>query len=157
MERLIAPVLAERPLAGAAVVLVEWTAPPGPGHIAPLHVHHRDDEAWYVLEGTLGFRLDEDDVAVGPGGALLATRGTPHTYWNAGTTTARYVLVLTPRIQRLIEALHAPHDDMDAVFRAHDSESLGWLEGEARLSPGTEARPPGQNAVRMTGGRAKPG
>jgi mannose-6-phosphate isomerase-like protein (cupin superfamily) len=129
VERLIAPVLAERALAppGAGLVLVEWTVAPGPGHVAPLHVHHSDDEAWYVLEGALRFRLGEEEVEAGPGGAALAPHGVPHTYWNPGTVTARYVLVLTPALHRLIEALHEEHDDMDAVFRAHDSESLGWL------------------------------
>ena len=39
-------------------VIVEWTAEVGDHWIAPLHVHHEDDEAWYVLSGTLGFRLD---------------------------------------------------------------------------------------------------
>jgi mannose-6-phosphate isomerase-like protein (cupin superfamily) len=42
-------------------VLVEWEASAeriGPlAPVAPLHVHHEDDEAWYVLEGALGFRL----------------------------------------------------------------------------------------------------
>jgi mannose-6-phosphate isomerase-like protein (cupin superfamily) len=125
----LAPLLAERPLAprGAGLVLVEWTAPPSAQHIAPLHVHHRDDEAWYVLEGALGFRLGDDVVEARAGGAVVAPRGTPHTYWNAAATDSRYVLVLTPRLQRLIDALHAPHEDMDAVFRAHASESLGWL------------------------------
>jgi mannose-6-phosphate isomerase-like protein (cupin superfamily) len=57
---LLAQVLAERPLLGPGLVLVEWSAPPvpagAPKYIAPLHVHHRDDEAWYVLEGALRFR-----------------------------------------------------------------------------------------------------
>jgi mannose-6-phosphate isomerase-like protein (cupin superfamily) len=40
---------------GASLVLAEWRDPGGatdpPRDIAPLHVHHCDDEAWYVLEG----------------------------------------------------------------------------------------------------------
>jgi mannose-6-phosphate isomerase-like protein (cupin superfamily) len=133
VERLITPVLAAGTLAapGAELVLVEWTAPPGPPgaprHIAPLHVHHADDEAWYVLEGALRFRLGDDELEASAGGAVLAPRGTPHTYWNPGTVPARYLLVLTPRLRRLIDALHSDPADMDAVFRAHDSESLGWL------------------------------
>jgi mannose-6-phosphate isomerase-like protein (cupin superfamily) len=67
----LAPVLAERPLAppGAGLVLVEWRAPPSAQHIAPLHVHHGDDEAWYVLDGALGFRLGGDVVEARAGGA----------------------------------------------------------------------------------------
>jgi uncharacterized cupin superfamily protein len=105
-------------------VLVEWTAEAGPHWIAPLHVHHVDDEAWYVLEGELGFRFGDEDVIAGAGSAVMARRGTPHTYWNNGETEARYLLVMTPRIARLIEAIHAPGADTPALFAAHESEIL---------------------------------
>jgi mannose-6-phosphate isomerase-like protein (cupin superfamily) len=49
-------------LAGDAFILVEWTAEVGAHWIAPLHVHHGDDEGWYVLEGELGFRLGDEEV-----------------------------------------------------------------------------------------------
>jgi mannose-6-phosphate isomerase-like protein (cupin superfamily) len=130
------------PLAGgrvgardAGIVLVEWRDPGGvgdpPRYIAPLHVHAEDDEAWYVLEGTLGVRVGDEDVLVAAGGAVLVPRGTPHTYWNARPEPARYVLVMTPRIERLVAALHAGPgpDGVAAVFRAHASEYLGWPAG----------------------------
>ncbi len=105
-------------------VLVEWTAEIGDHWIAPLHVHHSDDEAWYVLEGELGFRLGDEVVVAAAGSAVVAPRGTPHTYWNAGSTRARYVLVMSTRIARLIEAIHAPGADIRTVFAEHDSELL---------------------------------
>ena len=43
-------------------VIVEWTAEVGDHWIAPLHVHDEDDEAWYVLLGTLGFRLGGEEI-----------------------------------------------------------------------------------------------
>ena len=53
------------------------------------------------------------------------TRGTPHTYWNATSEPARYLLVMTPRIHRLIEALHAgDRSDHARIFEEHDSELL---------------------------------
>ena len=61
-------------LAGDDFVLVEWTAEVGPHWIAPLHVHHADDEAWYVLEGELGFRLGDEEVIAG---RRLRRRGSP--------------------------------------------------------------------------------
>ena len=105
-------------------VLVEWTAEVGTHWIAPLHVHRADDEAWYVLEGMLGFRLGDDQVIAGPGCAVMAPRGTPHTYWNAGDVDARYLLVMTPRIAGLIESIHAPGADISALFASCDSEIL---------------------------------
>ena len=107
--------------AGDSFVIVEWTAEVGDHWIAPLHVHDQDDEAWYVLEGTLGFRLGADVVEAGPGAAVLARRGTAHTYWNAGAGPARYLLVMTPRIAHLIEEIHRPDADVGAVFAAHAS------------------------------------
>ena len=106
--------------------IVEWTAEVGAHWIAPLHVHHEDDEAWYVLEGVLGFRLVDEEVIAEAGSAVLASRGTPHTYWNAGTQEARYLLVMTPKIARLIEAIHKPGVDISREFKAHDSEFRAW-------------------------------
>jgi hypothetical protein len=57
--------------------------------------------------------------------AVLARRGTPHTYRNAGDVEAEYVLVMPPRIASLIEAIHQPGLDVRALFKAHASEILG--------------------------------
>ena len=120
------------PLTGSALggsggdfVLVQWTAEVGDHWIAPLHVHHDDDEAWYVVQGRLGFRLGGEEFNVGPGSAVLARRGTPHTYRNAGDVEAEYLLVMPPRIASLIEAIHQPGLDVRALFKAHASEILG--------------------------------
>jgi mannose-6-phosphate isomerase-like protein (cupin superfamily) len=118
----------------ASLVLGEWRDPGAGGDppvcIAPLHVHHEDDEAWYVLEGTLKVRVGADDVEVGAGGAVLVPRGMPHTYWNPDPTPTRYVLVMTPRIKDLIDATRAlserNQETLEATFREHSSEYLGW-------------------------------
>jgi hypothetical protein len=56
---------------------------------------------------------------------VLVARGTPHAYWNPASEPARYLLVMTPRIHRLIEALHSgERDDFAQIFREHDSELL---------------------------------
>jgi mannose-6-phosphate isomerase-like protein (cupin superfamily) len=110
-------------------VVVEWSDS-GESEwdwIAPLHVHHADDEAWYVLKGTLRFRLGDDTFEAGPGSAVFAPKGTPHAYGNARKGQhARYLLVMTPRIRALVQALHAPGaEDYVAIFKAHESELLG--------------------------------
>ena len=105
----------------AQVVVAQWTDPGGggdpPRYIAPLHVHRMDDEAWYVVE-------------VPVGGAVIVPRGTPHTFWNPQPGPTRYVLVMTPRIRSLIDALHAlggpTPETVAAVFEEHESEYLGW-------------------------------
>jgi mannose-6-phosphate isomerase-like protein (cupin superfamily) len=93
--------------------------------IAGLHLHRSDDEAWFVLSGRLGFQVGDDEREVGAGDSILVRRGTPHSYWNAIPEPTRYLLVMTPRIYQLIEALHSgDRDDYARIFEEHDSE---WL------------------------------
>jgi mannose-6-phosphate isomerase-like protein (cupin superfamily) len=93
--------------------------------IAGLHLHRTDDEAWYVLSGRLGFRVGDEEREVGAGESILVTRGTPHSYWNAVPEETRYLLVMTPRIHQLIEALHSgERSDWGQIFEEHDSELL---------------------------------
>jgi len=125
------------PLAGRTLgtvddnfVIAEWQDAGGvsekPRLIAPVHVHHNDDEAWYVLEGELCVQVGEQVVQAKAGSAVLVPRGTPHTYWNPGPDRVRYLLVMTPRIYALIQAIHQmPERSFTAlqdVFRRHDSE-----------------------------------
>src|SRR5580692_7894646 len=94
----------------ADFVLAEWRADDQSSAerpIAGLHLHHEDDEAWYVLEGTLGFRVGAELVTASAGSAVLVPKGTPHTYWNEGPGEARYVIVMAPRTAALVERLHA--------------------------------------------------
>jgi mannose-6-phosphate isomerase-like protein (cupin superfamily) len=108
-------------------VIAEWTDPgTHPGWpIAGLHLHRSDDEAWFVLEGRLGFRIGVDEREVAAGESVLVERGKPHSYWNAVSAPTRYLLVMTPRIHRLIEALHAgDRSDFARIFEEHDSELL---------------------------------
>jgi hypothetical protein len=117
---------------GASFVIAEWKdagGPPGPPRwIAPLHLHHSDDEAWYVLEGTLCVQRGTEVVEARAGSAVLVPRGTPHTYWNPGPEVTRYLLVMTSNIYSLIKAIHAMPErnpaTLRAVFGTFDSELL---------------------------------
>src|SRR5882762_9935951 len=92
-------------------VIAEWQdlgGPAGPPRlIAPRHVHHHDDEAWYVLEGILRVQSGENEIEARAGSAVLVPRGTPHTYWNGGPGRLRYLLIMTPNISSLIQGIHA--------------------------------------------------
>jgi len=136
-ERFAAPLAGRRIQAdGASLVLVEWRDPGGAGdgggnrYIAPLHVHLLDDEAWYVLEGTLTVRVGEHDVTVPSGGAVLVPRGTPHTFWNPRSEPTRYLIAMSAQIAALIDDVHAleARDEatIAAVFESHASTYLGW-------------------------------
>ncbi len=115
-----------------AFVLAEWRdggGPPGPPRlIAPLHVHHLDDEAWYVLEGTLCVQVGNDEVEAQAGSGVFVPRGTAHTYWNPGPGPVRYLLIMTSNILRLIQEIHATQDRtpaaLGAVFEKYNSSIL---------------------------------
>ncbi len=130
MTDLVRQKLADQELdAGSDFVIAEWSAPPSAGGapepIAPVHIHRGDDEAWYVLEGSLGFSFDGEEFEVVAGGAALAKAGVAHTYWNAVPTTTRYLILMTPRIRELIAVLHDPERragrSTEEVFTAYDS------------------------------------
>ena len=42
----------------------------------PLHVHEREDEYFFILEGEHVFQIGEETLQVGPGGFVVAPRGT---------------------------------------------------------------------------------
>jgi mannose-6-phosphate isomerase-like protein (cupin superfamily) len=114
--------------ADADIVLAEWTddgAAPGQ-LIAPPHTHLEDDEAWYVLEGRLQFRIGDEEIDAPAGTAVYGLHGLAHTYWNPDPTPARYLLVMRPRTVRLIDALHDGTDRdrsaLEALFREHAME-----------------------------------
>ena len=75
------------------VSVIETAPPPGAG--PPLH-HHDFDEAFYVMEGQLTFRLREEMVTAGPGELVFAPRGVPHTFANLSDALARQLIVCTP-------------------------------------------------------------
>jgi mannose-6-phosphate isomerase-like protein (cupin superfamily) len=118
--------------AEANFVVAEWKdagGPPGPPRwIAPLHLHRKDDEAWYVLEGKMCVRVGTQIVEAEAGSAVFVPRGTPHTYWNPGPGLVRYLLVMTSNVYSLIQDIHAMADRsptaLRAVFERHDSELL---------------------------------
>jgi mannose-6-phosphate isomerase-like protein (cupin superfamily) len=126
LEQVFAAPLADRVIGprDGSFVVAEWSDPgsdadTSPRLIAPLHVHHEDDEAWYVLEGTLRFRLGERELEAPAGSAVFGPRGVPHTFWNPGPQPCRYLLVMTPRTLQLIEELHALPDREPETLRRH--------------------------------------
>ncbi|HEV3166609.1 MAG TPA: cupin domain-containing protein [Isosphaeraceae bacterium] len=131
---IIAPPLSGNVLGSVsdAFVIAEWQdagGPAGPPRlIAPPHLHRSDDEAWYVLEGTLRVRVGDDEVEARAGSGVFVPRGTPHTYWNPGPGAVRYLLVMTSNIMRLIQEIHAMSERtppaLRAVFSKYDSELL---------------------------------
>lgn len=62
----------------------------------PLHVHEKEHESYYVLEGEFEFVCGEDRVSGGPGTFVFAPRGLPHRYKNVGTMPGRILFTFSP-------------------------------------------------------------
>ncbi|MDQ4128175.1 MAG: quercetin 2,3-dioxygenase [Actinomycetota bacterium] len=78
-----------------AFAVFETTATPGlPG--PPPHIHHREDEAVYVLEGEFELYVEGNTTTVGPGVFVSIPKGTLHTWSNAGNAPARILAMVTP-------------------------------------------------------------
>ena len=65
------------------------------GDMPPLHVHHRDDEAFYVLEGELTLFVGDEQVTLRGGQAVLAPREIPHCY-RVESARARWLVIGSP-------------------------------------------------------------
>lgn len=110
----------QKPIAatGQSFDIHEWSGS-GPGY---LHVHHADDEAWHVLEGTLTFRLSDRQVQAPAGTTVFVPAGVPHDYFES-QGPARYLIILSPRLRDLISALEAaPRAQHDEIMRRFESE-----------------------------------
>jgi quercetin dioxygenase-like cupin family protein len=79
---------------GGAVSIVEH--PFAVGALVPPHVHTREDEISYVLEGEIGFRSEDQEVVLAAGGYIIKPRNQVHAMWNAGSTPARMIEVISP-------------------------------------------------------------
>ena len=104
---------------GRSFAIREWRGS-GP---AKLHVHHGDDEAWHVLQGTLRFRFADRVVDAHAGATVFVPAGVAHTY---EAIEARYLVFLTPRLVALIGELQQARDPAThaQIYRAYESELL---------------------------------
>ncbi len=74
--------------------LLENVVPPLQG--PPLHVHRREDEMWYVLDGLFRFRADDEMFEAPAGSFVFVPRGTRHCFQNLAATPARILVMFTP-------------------------------------------------------------
>ena len=73
--------------------MIETLAPQGAG--SPLHVHHREDEWFYVTEGELTFWVGGEVIDAPAGSFVYGPRGVPHTFM-VSSPEARFLLVTEP-------------------------------------------------------------
>lgn len=79
---------------GQTFSLIEQTLPPG--FSPPLHVHHAEDEAFYVLEGSFTFVCGDHRWRVEAGGFIYLPREIPHGFLVEGAEPARLLQFTFP-------------------------------------------------------------
>jgi quercetin dioxygenase-like cupin family protein len=98
-----------------AYFIMEGIIPPGGG--PPLHIHHREEESFYLLEGTLEITLGEKKFNAMTGDFIQIPRGTVHRFHNVGSTTARMLLLFSPAgMERYFEETLEPVQDRSAAI-----------------------------------------
>ena len=90
---------------GGDFSLMERTVPAG-ARTPPPHRHVNCSEAFFVLDGTITFWLDDAEVTGGPGDFLLVPRGAAHTFGNQGTEPARLLVLHAPAMDGYFSELH---------------------------------------------------
>jgi mannose-6-phosphate isomerase-like protein (cupin superfamily) len=70
------------------------TSQPGGG--PPPHVHSREDEMFFVLDGTFSFLLDGKTYRGGPGSCVFLPKGIPHTFKNVGDRPGSFLGFTSP-------------------------------------------------------------
>jgi quercetin dioxygenase-like cupin family protein len=110
-----------------AFALLESTGPAG-DH-TPLHVHHLDDEGFYVLEGELTVWVGDEMHVLRAGESILAPRGVPHTV-RVGDREARWLVTSTPAgFEAFVRAVGT--SEPSTTLRS--PEELGRVAAEHRI------------------------
>jgi quercetin dioxygenase-like cupin family protein len=122
---------------GGSLSVVEVTEPPDAE--APLHVHHREDEAFWVLEGSATLYIGDQTIEANAGDFAFGPRGVPHRF-TVGPEGARLLFILTPGgFEDLVREMSVPASErtlppadveppdlerIAAIAEAHGSELL---------------------------------
>ncbi len=123
-----ARVLASGDETGGAFGLVEMIEVPA-RDMPPLHIHHNEDEGFYLVNGSLSLFMPDRQVDLEPGDFVLAPRGVPHVY-RVGDTPARMLVTSTPSgferfVTEVAEFGEPTPEAVTEIGARHDIEILG--------------------------------
>jgi quercetin dioxygenase-like cupin family protein len=106
------------------------------GFASPYHLHHNEDESFYIIEGTMRFVSGEESWLAGPGSFVFLPREIPHGFQVEGDETVRALLLMTPAgFEQFVDDLSEPNPpdgppDLERVMQVaakYDVEILGPL------------------------------
>jgi quercetin dioxygenase-like cupin family protein len=116
---------------GGSIYIFESSFEPGTGN--RLHVHSREDEIAYVLEGALEVRLPDRTAILEAGGVGRLPQRLPHAIRNPLGTTSRYLFLAVPGgldhwFDAVAQANEAGTLDDQLFDRLSEDFGLSWLE-----------------------------
>ncbi len=124
--------------------LIDATVPPGGG--PPMHVHSREQEGFYVLEGAIAFRVQEGDgvkaIVATPGMSVHLPPGSRHAFRNESDAPARMLILLAPAgLEEMFLEVGVELTDADSTARPPTHEEIERL---LAIAPryGVEILPP---------------
>jgi quercetin dioxygenase-like cupin family protein len=79
---------------GGEFTVFEDRTPPQGG--PPMHIHHGQDEWWYVLEGEYRFVVDGEEILANAGDTVFAPCGSRHAFQCIGATAGRVLTTVVP-------------------------------------------------------------
>ena len=102
----------------------------------PLHVHEREDELFYILEGEHVITVGDQELEVGPGGLVFGPRGVPHAQRRATPRAGRLLAMCSPAglegfFRELAEAESAGTIGPEAYATVSAKYGITWLDGES--------------------------
>jgi quercetin dioxygenase-like cupin family protein len=109
---------------GGAIFLSELSVAPGGG--TPPHIHHREDEAFRLLEGTLTIQVGGDTITASAGDFAFLPRGIAHSFKNTGDRDAKALVLITPAgLEGFFREVFEPAEDRSAVPPSATKEMMG--------------------------------
>jgi quercetin dioxygenase-like cupin family protein len=125
---------------GGAVFMSEVSVAPG-GGTSP-HIHHHEDEAFRLLEGTLTIQVGGDTITASAGDFAFLPRGIAHSFKNAGDCDAKALVLITPAgLEGFFTEVFEPATDRSAVPPAATKEMMDRARAAAPRY-GLELLPP---------------
>jgi mannose-6-phosphate isomerase-like protein (cupin superfamily) len=89
-----------------SLTVLELLVAPGSGPAR--HIHLREDEVWWVLEGDFRFKAGDAMLRASAGGMAFGPRGLPHNFQNIGDTPGRLLIITSPSgVERFFEQFAA--------------------------------------------------
>jgi catechol-2,3-dioxygenase/quercetin dioxygenase-like cupin family protein len=95
---------------GGAFFMAEVTVPPGSGNRP--HIHDREEESFYLQQGTLTIQVGDKTLNASPGDFVQLPRGVVHCFQNTGNVDAKFLVIAAPAgLEKFFEEAFYPAAD----------------------------------------------